>query len=53
VFGGEARARLDEAGVPRRNRDRQAGADERAAARRELDALARGEVEARVVGVRA
>jgi hypothetical protein len=53
VLGGEARARLDEAGVSRRNRDGQAGADECTATRRELDAFARGEVEARVVGVRA
>ena len=47
VLRGEARARLDEAGVPLRDRDGEAGPDERALAGRELDALARGEVEAR------
>ena len=38
--GREPRARLDEAGVALRDRDGEAGADERPLARRELDALA-------------
>ena len=50
---GEARARLDEAGVAVGDRDREAGADGRPLPRREHDALAGREVEARVAGVRA
>ena len=49
----EPRARLDEAGVAVGDRDREAGADDGARSRRELDPLAGGEVEARVAGVRA
>ena len=47
----EPRARLDEAGVALRDRDREAGADDRALARAELDALARGEIEPGVARV--
>jgi hypothetical protein len=45
--------RLDEARVALGDRDREAGADERALARRELDPVARGQVEAGVARVRA
>jgi hypothetical protein len=51
VVGGEARARLDEAGMALRDRDREPGADGRPLAGGELDALAGGEVEARVARV--
>ena len=48
---GEARARLDEAGVALGDRDGEAGADRRPLARAEHDALAGGQVEPRVAGV--
>jgi hypothetical protein len=47
----EPRARLHEAGVAERDRDREPGADERTLAGRQLDALAGGEVESGVAGV--
>ena len=49
---GEPGARLDEAGVALRDGDREAGADRRPLPRSQLDALARGEVEAGVARVR-
>src|SRR5581483_4729018 len=51
VLARQAGARLDEAGVPLRNRHCEAGADERALSGRQLDPFACGEVEARVAGV--
>ena len=52
-FGGEAGARLDEAGVAFGDRDGESRPHERARAGRELDPLGRREVEAGVAGVRA
>jgi hypothetical protein len=45
VLGREAGARLDESGIAVGNRDREAGRDERALPRRELDAVAGRQVE--------
>ena len=47
----EAGARLDEAGIALGDRDGEAGRDERPLAGRQLDVLARGEVESRVAVV--
>jgi hypothetical protein len=52
VLGRETRARLDEAGVPIGNRDRETGAHERTLARADLDTVASGEIEPGVSRIR-
>ena len=51
LLRGEPGARLDEARVALRDRDREPGSDDRALPRPELDPLAGREIEARVAGV--
>ncbi len=51
VAHGQARSRLDEAGMALGNRHGQAGSHRRPLARRQLDELAGGEIETGVAGI--